>query len=196
MREYGRLLWLGMGILLGLGMTALSMRPSQTALASSNDRYEDYVLCTGAVAITPRSPLDGVWLLDYRKGKLQGTVIDRSLSKIIGWAEMDLVAEFGVQPRQDVHFLMTTGNIAQGQAALYVAEVNSGRLGVYTMGPAVSGKLPFTIYRHDLSTFRDGVQVAGGPNNGMGIPVNAAGGEGAPPRTTNLMPFVGPAKAK
>src|SRR5262249_8838316 len=75
------------------------------------------------------------WLLDYRAGKLLGTVIDRNQGKIVGWAEVDLVTEFGVQPKQPVHFLMTTGMIAQGQAALYVAETTTGKFGVYTMGP-------------------------------------------------------------
>jgi hypothetical protein len=197
MREYGRLLWLGMGLVLGLGMTALYMRPSQFALASSNDRAGDYIICAGAVGITPRAPTDGLWLLDYRKGKLQGTIIDRAIGKIIGWAEVDLVTEFGVQPRQDVHFMMTTVNVAQGQAALFVVEVNSGKIGVYTMGPALSGKLPFAIYRQDMSQFREGgPPVVGGVQNGVGMPINGANGEGAPPRTTNLMPFVGPAKSK
>jgi hypothetical protein len=61
---------------------------------------------------------DGVWLLDYRSGKLLGTLIDRNQGKIVGWAEVDLTSEFGIPPRQNVHFLMTTGNITQGQAAL------------------------------------------------------------------------------
>ena len=32
----------------------------------------------------PGVPTDGVWLLDYRAGKLLGTLIDRGLGKIIG----------------------------------------------------------------------------------------------------------------
>ena len=48
-------------------------------------------MCTGAVAVNPRAPTDGVWLLDYRAGKLLGTVIDRTQGKIVGWAEVDLV---------------------------------------------------------------------------------------------------------
>jgi hypothetical protein len=111
-------------------------------------------MCTGAVGITPRAPTDGVWLLDYRSGKLLATVVDRSIGKIIGWADLDLVTEFGIQPRQNVHFLMTPGNIAQGQAALYVAETSSGKFGVYTMGPRLDGEPGVTIRRHDLSLFR------------------------------------------
>jgi len=124
----------------------------QEVAAAANDRYGDYVMCTGAVAVNPRSPSDGVWMLDYRSGKLLGTVIDRTVGKILGWAEVDLVTEYNIPPRTDVHFMMTTGTITQGQAALYVAEVTTGKFGVYTMGPADTGGI--IIRRHDLTTFR------------------------------------------
>ena len=127
----------------------------RTVLAA-NDRYEDYILCTGAVGISPKAPTDGVWLLDYRSGKLLGTVIDRVQGKIVGWADLDLVSEFGLPPRQHVHFLMTTGNVAHGQAALYVAETTTGKFGVYTMGPRSDGQAGLSIRRHDMVSFRDG----------------------------------------
>ena len=69
--------------------------------------------------------------------------------------EVDLVTEFGLAPRADVHFLMTTGQIAMGQAALYVAETTSGKFGVYTMGPRPDGQLGVVIRRHDMVTFRE-----------------------------------------
>ncbi len=112
----------------------LPFRPDD-AHASANDRYQDYIMCTGATAVNPRAPTDGLWMLDYRSGKLLGTVIDRTVGKIAGWAEVDLVAEFNIAPKTDVHFMMTTDTIAQGQAALYVCEVTSGKFGVYTMYP-------------------------------------------------------------
>jgi hypothetical protein len=153
MRDTGRLLWLMVGLLLGGFGVGLFLNPSRQARAA-NDRYEDYILCTGAVALNPRAPTDGVWLLDYRAGKLLGTLIDRSQGKILGWAEVDLVTEFGLPPRQNVHFLMTTGMIAQGQAALYVAETTSGKFGVYTMGPRPDNQPGVMIKRHDLVLFR------------------------------------------
>jgi hypothetical protein len=123
--------------------------PSREARAS-NDRFEDYIMCTGAVGISPRAPTDGLWLLDYRTGRLLGTLIDRTQGKLVGWAQIDLVAEFGIQPRQNVHFLMTTGNISQGQAALYLVETTTGKLGVYTMGPKLDGQPGIALRRHEL----------------------------------------------
>lgn len=153
MRDTGRMLWLTVGLVLGalgVGLYLGQDKPVQAA----NDRFEDYIMCTGPVSITPRNPTDGVWLLDYRSGKLLGTVIDRALGKLVGWAEVDLVTEFAIPPRQNVHFLMTTGNITQGQAALYVAETTTGKFGVYTMGPRGDSQPGVIIRRHDLVMFR------------------------------------------
>jgi hypothetical protein len=159
MRDSGRLLWISVGLIFGGVGMAIFLATGRPALAT-NDRFEDYVLATGAVAVTPRAPTDGVWLLDYRSGKLLGTVIDRNAGKIIGWAEVDLVTEFAIAPRQNVHFLMTTGNIAQGQAALYIAETSTGKLGVYSMGPRPDGQSGVVIRRHDMVPFRQTVAKA------------------------------------
>lgn len=153
MKFSGRLGWVLVGAGLGVLGAVLYLGQAKPALAA-NDRYEDYVLCTGAVSVTPKALTDGVWLLDYRSGKLLGTVIDRNQGKIVGWAEVDLTAEFGIPPRQNVHFLMTTGNIAAGQAALYVAETTTGKFGVYTMGPRTDGQPGVGIRRHDMVLFR------------------------------------------
>jgi hypothetical protein len=141
----------------GLGAMAVifsgfSGRPA-TVGAASNDRYQDYVMTTGAVNISPKLQTDGVWLLDYKSGKLLGTVIDKAQGKMVGWAEVDLVSEFEVAPKQDVHFMMTTGWVSAGQSALYIAETTTGKFGVYTMAPAPQGN-GVVILRHDLGSFR------------------------------------------
>jgi hypothetical protein len=158
MNDVRRLLWLGVGLFLGAIGTALFIGHQPRAVAGNNDRYEDYILCTGSVETRVKVQTDGVWLLDYRAGKLLGTVIDRTYGKIVGWAEVDLVTEFGLPPRQNVHFLMTTGQIAQGQAALYIAETTSGKFGVYTMGMRNDAQPGVMIRRHDLVMFRQAKQ--------------------------------------
>ena len=155
MKSANQLLFLVAGLALGAGATMLGLVSPRTAEARPNDRYQDFVICTGACAVNPRSPLDGVWLLDYRTGKLMGTVIDRNQGgRILGWAEVDLASEFNVPAKQDVHFMMTTGTITAGQAALYVAEVTTGKFGVYTMGPDAATQTGVSIRRHDLVMFR------------------------------------------
>jgi len=162
MKRFHWFFWLGTGLVLGLlGAGFAPIRPPNffdpvLPAQAANDRYEDYIMCTGAVAVSPKALTDGVWLLDYRSGKLLGTVIDRNNGKIVGWAEVDLVTEFGIPPRQPVHFLMTTGNITQGQAALYVAETTTGKFGVYSMGPRADNQPGVSIRRHDMVMFRPG----------------------------------------
>lgn len=149
-----RMLWLISGAALGAAVTWFLSAATHPVLAVGNDRYEDFILCTGPVALNNNTPTDGVWLLDYRTGKLLGTLIDRAFGKIGGWAEVDLVSEFAIQPKQNVHFMMTTGSITNGQAALYVAETTTGRFGIYTMGPRPDGRPGVAIRRHDLTLFR------------------------------------------
>jgi hypothetical protein len=153
MKDLGRFAWLFLGLVLGVVGTGIYFGSSRPALANANDRYEDYIICTGPVAVTPTAPTDGIWLLDYRAGKLLGTIVDRNIGKIVQWAEVDLVKEFNIPAKQNVHFMMTTGTITQGQAALYVAETSTGRFGVYTMGPRQGGA-GLVIRRHDLTVFR------------------------------------------
>jgi len=155
MGDLGRLGWLSVGLVLGLTGATFSyqMIPINRALAS-NDRHEDYVLCTGPVLVNPRIPSDGIWLLDYRTGRLMGTVINHLAGTIAGWAEVDLVKEFEIAPRSDVHFLMTTGVINNGQSALYVAETTTGKFGIYTMGIRPDGQSGMMIQRHGITNFR------------------------------------------
>lgn len=137
----------------GVAAALFFFTPPKQAGAASNDRYQDFIMATGAVSVNPKIQTDGVWLLDYKAGKLLGTVIDRVQGKIVGWAEVDLTAEFGLQARADVHFMMTTGYITQGQSALYLAETSTGQFGVYTMGPGANAN-GVAIRRHDVTKFR------------------------------------------
>jgi hypothetical protein len=158
MKDVKRFVWLSAGLVAGV-VGALLYTQSEQRVYAANDRHEDYILCTGPVTMQQQGVIvDGVWLLDYRAGKLLGTVIDRYAGKIQNWAEVDLVQEFGVKPQQNVHFLMTTGTVANGQAALYVAETATGRFGVYTMGPRPDNQAGVAIRRHDLVLFRQPAQ--------------------------------------
>jgi len=174
MRISGPFLGVACGCVLGLVGAMTYLGQARPTGAASNDRYQDYVMATGAVTINPRVQTDGVWLLDYRAGKLLGTVIDKTQGKIVGWAEVDLVAEFEVQPRQDVHFMMVTGYITQTQSAIYVAETTTGKFGVYTMGPGPNGN-GVVIRRHDLTSFRKAADVApAAPVPGANVPLPAS----------------------
>jgi hypothetical protein len=172
MRTMGTLGLIALGVVVGVAATAIYLSQSRPAVAASNDRYQDYIMATGAVSVNPRVQTDGVWLLDYKAGKLLGTVIDRTQGKIVGFAEVDLTTEFGLQAKQDVHFMMTTGYVTQGQSALYLAETSTGQFGVYTMGPGQNGN-GVIIKRHDITKFRQ--QAAGGLPPALSLPAAPAG---------------------
>jgi hypothetical protein len=170
-----QLLGLAVGIGVGVVLATFCSGQPRPVGAGSNDRYQDYVMATGPVSLNPRQQTDGVWLLDYRSGKLLGTVIDKNVGKIVGWAEVDLVSEFEVAPKQDVHFMMVTGWITAGQSALYVAETTTGKFGVYTMGPGVNGS-GVVIRRHDLTSFRRVAEVEPAGLPPAGLPPDGSGG--------------------
>ena len=173
MRGIGQAGFAAGGAAVGVVAAMFLLNPPRPAGAASTDRYQDFIMGTGAVSVNPKIQTDGVWLLDYKAGKLLGTVIDRGQGKIVGWAEVDLTAEFGLQARADVHFMMTTGYVTQGQSALYLAETSTGQFGVYTMGPGANGN-GIAIRRHDLTKFRQ--QAAGAPpapGGGQAIPGGA-----------------------
>ncbi len=153
MRGAGYLLTLAAGTVFGIAVS-FGFFSSPCPVAAANDRHDNYILCTGMSGVNPRSPLDGVWLLDYKQGKLLATIVDRTVGKTAGFAEVDLVNEFGIATNLNVNFLMTTGTITSGQSALYLVETTTGKFGVYTLGPSSSGGPGVTIMRHDLTSFR------------------------------------------
>jgi hypothetical protein len=155
MKKFLPVVWLAAGVAVGIVGSQFYLGPARTVEAGDT-RYEDFIMCTGRVqSPQQRNPIDGLWILDYRSGKLLGTVIDRNVGKIIGWAEVDLVNEFGIQPKQNVHFMMTTGAIAEGQDALYLTETSTGKLGIYTLGPRPDTPRGIAIRRHDMVFFRN-----------------------------------------
>lgn len=167
---------LAAGLMLGLlaGWLVFGQGPIVEA-AGNSDRNGDFVICTGPIVQNFTNTnfgfeLDGVWLLDYRSGKLMASAVNRLDGKMQAWTEVDLVKEFGIAPRSNAHFVMTTGLIAKGQAALYLAETSTGKMGIYSMAltdemtqvglnSAVGASM--TIRRHDMTNFR-GPQAKGG----------------------------------
>jgi hypothetical protein len=171
MRATATLGLLAIGAVVGFALSGLFSNQSRPVFAASNDRHQENIMATGAVSVNPKVQTDGVWLLDYKAGKLLGTVIDRTQGKIVGWAEVELTGEFGLKAQQDVHFMMTTGYITQGQSALYLAETSTGQMGVYTMGPGNNGGV--VIRRHDITKFRQ--QAGAIAPVGGGQPANPNG---------------------
>jgi hypothetical protein len=134
----------------------------------STDRHEDFIMATGPInqAFSNNTQflnaeLDGVWVLDYKSGKLLATTMNRQTGKTIAFGEVDLVKEFEIAPRANVHFVMTTGIVVKGQSVLYLMETTTGKLGVYSMlanetatAGANGNSERILIRRHDMLSVR------------------------------------------
>ena len=116
---------LAVGLLAGWGLA--SIRPAQL-LAGGGDRSGDSIVTTGPVLIRydegskVQIPLEAIYLLDYKGGRLLGTVPSLhgtvGTSRYLGaFAERDLVADFKLNLDQGPrpHFLMTTGSLGSYQ---------------------------------------------------------------------------------
>lgn len=142
-----------------LGWTLTSSR-SPTLSANGGDRWDESVLTTGPAFIkySEGSKIqvaqDAIYFLDYRAGKLLGTVpmMTQQLgtSRFINtFAERDLVADFKIDldTAARPHFLMTTGSMGStsgnsygdGWAPLFVFETTTRQVAVYKIEQQMLG---------------------------------------------------------
>jgi hypothetical protein len=166
-------LYISIGVICG-GALAVLLANQDNRVEAATDHFQDSILCTGAVSSTfvkshpfwnsasqhyhwryDEVPFEGVWFLDATACKLLGSVVDRLAVKLIGWAEVDLTAEFNFPAGQSPHFMMNTGDVDHGMAVLYLAETSSGQINVYTMAPRTDGAPGIEIRRHDKASFRN-----------------------------------------
>jgi hypothetical protein len=164
-------LTLAAGLILGWALAA--GRP-QALRAHGGDRFDDSVLASGPVYVRYNKGTlvqvaqDALYYLDYRAGKLYGTVpsvrqtVGGSNSKLIeGFAERDLVTDFHLDAESGArpHFLMTTGSMAnggggyvEGWAPLFVFESTTRQVAVYKIQPQSLGTA--SVPRLDLVELR------------------------------------------
>ncbi len=139
-----RVMLLVLGVLLGWGLGRTQPTPM---LAGGGDRSGESIVATGPILVRydeankVQVPLDALYVLDYKGGRLLGTVPSfhqtASQSHYLGtFAERDLAADFkldtdtGARPR----FLMTTGSLGTysgGWAPLFVYETTTSQVGIY-----------------------------------------------------------------
>jgi len=137
-------------LLIGLtvGWSLSLIRPAALH-AGAGDRLGETIMTTGPVlvlydeATKSPIPLDAIYVLDYKAGRLLATVptyrqSTSSTTIIEAIVERDLAADFklDLDTGPAPHFLMTTGSLGRytaGWAPLYVLETTSKQLGVYRL---------------------------------------------------------------
>jgi hypothetical protein len=139
---------LGVGVVLGGAGSSFRTKPM---LASTTDRAGECIVTTGPVLMqyddTSKAPipLEALYFLDYKGGRLLATIpsyrLEGTKTELIDeFVERDLAADFkldldaGTRPR----FLMATGSLGRysaGWAPLYVFETTTAQVAVYRMQP-------------------------------------------------------------
>ncbi len=154
---------------LALGWVLFSQRPPAVK-AGGSDRYGDYILTSGPIALQynertkTQAPQDALYFLDYRAAKLLATVpilrASTSGAQIIDtMIERDLIADFKIDVDRGVnpHFLMTPGSLGaygEGWAPLFVFETTTKQVAVYKFQlPTVSSKVSSKFELIEIKSF-------------------------------------------
>lgn len=157
-RFRGRAIWLlaglGMGLMLGLGMTAGLLwstqargvpawpqgLPLHASTASSSDTM---AMATGRVD----DQVEGIFTLDFITGDLQGYVLNPRAGKFVGRFGTNITSQLPVEKGKKPSYVLTTGawepvgastNARPAGCVVYVADTNTGMVAAYTF-PWVKG---------------------------------------------------------
>lgn len=139
--------------------------PAAHAAGGAGDRLGETIIATGPVLVLfdeaskAAIPLDALYILDYKSGRLRASLptfrqSTASTTIIESFLDRDLATDFKIDldrgPRP--HFLMTTGSLGPftaGWAPLYVIETATNQLGVYRLNiqttPGRSGPSQFEL---------------------------------------------------
>lgn len=149
--------WLLVGLLMGIGMVIFLQ--GQPAQATATDHSDEFAIATGHLT----TEIEAVYLLDFKTGLLQGTVMNRQTGKFQSFFKRELAQDFALNARQKPKFIMVTGAMQNARAqvpvnhVLYVAELNSGKLTAYFMpykGDVVQGTTSDALMPLDFTQFR------------------------------------------
>ena len=122
---------LACGLGMGLGISAYWPHEPLKADASSLEKFS---LCT---APTIANQSDAVFVLDSVTGRLRGAAHNPQTNKFTQFWAHEVAADFGIV--ENAQYLMVSGfirtqgaaNGTPGQSAIYVAELTSGKVGMY-----------------------------------------------------------------
>ncbi|HEX3870946.1 MAG TPA: hypothetical protein VHV77_10945 [Pirellulales bacterium] len=128
-----RVLWLGVGI--AIGLTAASLWPRTPLHATATDRTESFAICTGSADGTN----EAVFTLDFLTGELSGAVVNPTTRSFTATYKRNIMSDLKVEPGRNPKYVMCTGlgdlrpvgNMQFGSSFVYVAEVTTGMMGIY-----------------------------------------------------------------
>jgi hypothetical protein len=155
--------WLLIGLVAGLGVAGVFQ--AQPSFATATDHADEFAIATGPLN---DGTIEAVYLLDFKTGSLLGTVMSRQAGKFQAYYKRDLGPDFGLKAGQKPKFIMVTGLMQATTSqvpighALYVAELNSGKINAYIMpyrGDVAGGTTAQALIPLDSISFRQQANV-------------------------------------
>ena len=133
-----RFAWILTGLIAGIGLASIWPHEPLAAGAGS-DRNEKFAIVTAELGINT----EAVFILDFLTGRLTGASLNRTRSGtgFVYFYYRNVAEDFKVAGNATPYYAITSGTAeiqnsggAQwGQAAIYVAELNSGRVQAYAI---------------------------------------------------------------
>jgi len=144
---------LGIGLCVGLLLSGVF--PHTPLHATSNDRYDDFAIATGAVDDTT----EAIYFLDFLTGDLKAAAVG-PLRKFVALYQTNIRNDLGGDASKSSRYMMITGmgpdvrgsrgNARPATAMLYIANCSNGRIGAYNFfwdknainaGKTISGQI-------------------------------------------------------
>jgi len=137
-RQDGRFVWLVLGLLAGVAVS--SLWPHEPVRASSADRNQKFALITTHVG----QGYEGVFVLDFLTGRLTGACLGKGrggVTEFMNFYFRNVAEDFNVGGGGEPYYAISGGNaelqsrgkVQFGNSAIYVAELNSGKVGAYAI---------------------------------------------------------------
>lgn len=137
-RSNDRFVWLVLGLLAGVAIA--SVWPHEPVQASSADRNQKFAMITTPIG----GGYEGVFILDFLTGRLTGAVLGRVRNggtEFINFYARNVAEDFEVAGNGEAHYAISggvaeiqgKGGIQWGNSAIYVSEMNSGKVAAYAV---------------------------------------------------------------
>ena len=145
--------WLAVGLVAGLVISGFC--PHRSLHATATDRYDTFAVATGPVD----EGIEAIYFLDFLTGDLRAAVLSKQTGKFNAFFERNIIADLGVDPSKNPRYLMVTGivdlrrgaaRLRPSMAAVYVAEITSGKVAAYVIPRDTHRHAAGQIFRGEL----------------------------------------------
>lgn len=175
--EMSKWVWLSIG--LAAGLVIAGVWPTSKAHAVATDRFEGYAMCTAPVD----ESLEALFVLDALTGELKATAVSQQIGRFTNLVVRNIAQDMQLAPGDQFRFLLVGGGARLvGRAGginratislIYVAEINSGKICVYTPvwggQRAAAGAQPLLLELLTVIPFRDQALVRPGAGAAPGV---------------------------